>query len=194
MDETHPSLLFRARAGDESAWADLTRLYRPLLVGWLRLQSVPADATDDVVQDILLAVVRQLPGFDHSGRRGAFRAWLRTIAHRRACDFWEGRRRDARLAAGAADALARLADTGSDLNRVWDEEHDRYVLRCLLDLMDLEFEPTTARAFRRVALDGASGEEAARELGLSVGAVYAARSRVLRRLREEAAGLIDDLP
>jgi RNA polymerase sigma-70 factor (ECF subfamily) len=79
------------------------------------------------------------------------------------------------------------------LNRYWDEEHDRYVLRCLLEAIELEFEPATVRAFRRVALEGATGAEVAGELGMSLGAIYAARSRVLRRLRELADGLIDDL-
>ena len=68
------------------------------------------------------------------------------------------------------------------------------MLRCLLELAELEFEPTTVRAFRRLALEGASGSEAAGELGLSLAAVYAARSRVLRRLRELAEGLLDELP
>ena len=68
------------------------------------------------------------------------------------------------------------------------------MLRCLLELAELEFEPSTMRAFRRVALEGASGSDAAAELGLSVAAVYAARSRVVRRLRELALGLLDDLP
>ena len=65
------------------------------------------------------------------------------------------------------------------------------MLRCLLDLVEEEFEPTTLQAFRRLALEGVSGAEAARELGLSVAAVYVAKSRVLQRIRQEAEGLID---
>ena len=94
----------------------------------------------------------------------------------------------------ATAALQEIADPDSALNRQWDEEHDRYVLRCLLELVELEFEPKTVQAFRRVALEGASSEQAAEELGLSVGALYAAKSRILRRLREEAEGLIDEFP
>jgi RNA polymerase sigma-70 factor (ECF subfamily) len=196
MDVTRQSLLLRAQGGDENAWKDLTDLYRPLVVGWLRYQAVPTDEVDDLVQEILLAVVRNLPAFCHSGRRGAFRSWLRTIAHNCACDFWKARGRRGRAAGGTAGAevLRQLEDPGSDLNRQWDEEHDRYLLRCLLDLMELEFEPSTVEAFRRVALEGASSAAAAEELGLSVGAVYAAKSRVLRRLREVAEGLMDDVP
>ena len=87
--------------------------------------------------------------------------------------------------------MQQLADPDSDLNRQWDEEHDRYVLDCLLDLVEEEFEPATLQAFRRLALDGASGAEVAEELGLSVSAVYVAKSRVLARVRQEAEGLID---
>ena len=195
MDVTRQSLLVRAQAGDEGAWRDLTDLYRPLIVGWLRRQAVPDGEVDDLVQEIFLAVVRGLPSFSHSGRRGAFRSWLRTIASNYSCDYWKSPAR--RAAPGddaAAVALGLLEDPDSLLNRYWDEEHDRYVLRCLLELAELEFEPTTVRAFRRLALEGASGSEAAGELGLSLAAVYAARSRVLRRLRELAEGLLDELP
>jgi RNA polymerase sigma-70 factor (ECF subfamily) len=195
MSDTRQSLLLRARDGDEGAWEDLADLYRPLIVGWLRHQGVPANEVDDLVQDILLTVVQSLPSFSHSGRAGAFRAWLRTITRNRTCDFWRGHARQAHAAGGPdADVLAQLEDPDSELNRQWDEEHDRYVLRCLLDLMAEEFEPATMQAFRRVALEGADSAAVARELSLSIGAVYAAKSRVLQRLRQEAEGLLDVLP
>ena len=152
MEETRPSLLIRAQAGDAGAWGDLCELYRPLIVGWLRRQAVPDGEVDDLVQEIFLAVVRGLPSFSHSGRRGAFRSWLRTIASNYSCDYWKSPAR--RAAPGddaAAVALGLLEDPDSPLNRYWDEEHDRYVLRCLLELAELEFEPTTVRAFRRAA-------------------------------------------
>jgi RNA polymerase sigma-70 factor (ECF subfamily) len=196
MDVTRKSLLLRAQAGDEHAWKDLTNLYRPLLVGWLRSLGVPPNEIDDLVQDILLDVVRSLPSFSHSGRVGAFRTWLRTIAHTRTCDFWKSRSRQARSGKDldAAQVLRDLEDPDSGSNRRWDEEHDNYVLRCLLQLIELQFEASTVLAFRRVALEGASTADAARELGLSVGAVYAAKSRVLRRLREEGEGLLEAIP
>lgn len=193
MNETRQSLLLRARTGEENAWKDLTDLYRPLILAWLNRQGVPARDLDDLSQDILLSVVKHLPGFEHSGRRGAFRSWLRTIVCSRTADYWRAAdpARQADGGSGATAALQQLADPDSELNRRWDEEHDRYVLDCLLDLVEEEFEPTTLRAFRRLALDGASGAETAEELGLSVPAVYVAKSRVLQRIRQEAEGLID---
>jgi RNA polymerase sigma-70 factor (ECF subfamily) len=186
---TRRSLLVRIRSGDPAAWESFATLYRPLMVGWLRGQGVPPGETDDLVQEILLSVVRSLPQFDHSGRVGAFRAWLRTIACRRAQDYWRVNGRTPSV--GSGFDLKQLEDPDSELARRWDEEHDRYVFRCLLDLVGQEFEPATLRAFRRLVLDEAPGAVVAEELGVSVGAVYVARSRVLQRIRREAEGLID---
>jgi RNA polymerase sigma-70 factor (ECF subfamily) len=192
LNETRRSLLLRAQTGDENAWTDLTELYRPLILAWLNRQGVPAGDLEDLSQEVLLSVVKHLHAFQHSGQRGAFRSWLRTIVCSRTADYW--RAVDATTPAGgsgATAALQQIADPESELNRQWDEEHDRYVLHCLLDLVEEEFEPITLQAFRRLALDGVSGAEAAQELGLSVAAVYVAKSRVLARMRQEAEGLID---
>jgi RNA polymerase sigma-70 factor (ECF subfamily) len=193
MKETRQSLLFRAQTGEEAAWKDLTDLYRPLILGWLGRHGVPPTDLEDLTQDVLLSVVKHLPTFEHSGRLGAFRSWLRTIVCSRMTDYWRGAGVSAHASggSGATAALEQIADPDSGLNRQWDEEHDRYVLGCLLDLVDEEFEPPTLRAFRRLALDGASGAEVARELGLSVAAAYVAKSRVLRRIRQVAEGLVD---
>jgi RNA polymerase sigma-70 factor, ECF subfamily len=194
MGPTRNSLLVRARGGEAAAWNDLCVVYRPLIVAWLRRQSVPASDLDDLVQEILLKVVRGLPAFEHSGRAGAFRTWLRTIVRSASCDYWKSPARRAQADAGTSAAvLDLLEEPDSPLNRYWEEEHDRYVLRCLLQLIELEFAPATVRAFTRVALEGASGSEVAAELGLSAAAVYAGRSRILRRLRELAEGLLDDI-
>jgi RNA polymerase sigma-70 factor (ECF subfamily) len=193
MDETRQSLLLRAQNGETNAWKDLSDLYRPLILGWLNRQGVPASDLEDLSQEVLLSVVKSLPGFQHSGQRGAFRAWLRTIVCSRTADYWRAIDvgTQAEGGSGAAAALQQIADPDSALNKQWDEEHDRYVVQCLLDLVDEEFEPITLQAFRRLALDGVSGAEAAQELGMSVAAVYVAKSRVLARIRQEAEGLID---
>src|SRR5262245_61177930 len=193
MNETRQSLLLRAQTGEANAWQDLTTLYRPLILGWLNRQGVAAGDLEDLSQEVLLSVVKHLPAFQHSGQRGAFRSWLRTIVCSRTADYWRALDADARAqgGSGATAALQELADPDSELNRQWDEEHDRYVIHCLLDLVEQEFEPTTLQAFRRLAIDGAAGAEVAQELGLSVAAVYAAKSRVRARVRQEAEGPID---
>src|SRR5215469_127304 len=107
MSETRHSLLLRAQSGDEDAWKDMTDLYRPLILGWCTRQGVPAADLEDLAQDILLSVVKHLPAFGHSGHRGAFRAWLRTIVCSRTTDYWRavGGRAPASGGSGATAAL-----------------------------------------------------------------------------------------
>ena len=195
MSVTRQSLLIRAQAGDEESRNDLAELYRPFIANWLRHQNLPEPDRDDLAQEILVSVVKSLPSFQHPGRPGAFRSWLRAIATNRLSDYWAVRDPRAPVTGGSTitDLLNEVADPNSELVRRWEEEHDRYVLRCLFDLVEQEFEPNTFRAFRRLTLDDASGGEVAAELGMSVGAVYVAKSRVLQRIREEAAGLIDQV-
>src|SRR5262249_27169382 len=88
MHETRQSLLFRAQTGETDAWKDLTDLYRPLILGWLNRQGVPPGDLEDLSQEVLLSVVKYLPAFQHSGVRGAFRCWLRTIVCNRTVDYW----------------------------------------------------------------------------------------------------------
>ncbi len=178
---------------DAAVWDRLFQLYRPLLERWLdRFALQPADR-DDLVQDVLLVLVRELPKFQHSGRQGAFRKWLRLIAVHRCRDrLRAGRLRPITLGeAEFARVLEGLEEPDSELARRWDEEHNRHVARRLLDLIAAEFEPVTQQAFRRLVLDGSPARTVAVELGISVNAVYIAKSRVLRRLREEIRGLID---
>ena len=191
--ETSASLLERLRtAPDETAWRRLDDLYRPLIRRWLQRDPTLGEEAEDVVQEVMSVLVRELPGFQRQ-RTGSFRRWLRTVtAHRLAAHYRSRRGRPQALGAPPEESpLTQLADPNSELSRLWDEEHDRYVLRRLMDLIEPRFEPSTLAAFRRVALDGASAEQAADELGLSVGAVWLAKSRVLSRLRQEAEGLID---
>jgi len=192
MSDTPVSLLDRLRLRpDSESWQRLVGLYTPLLVGWLRRHRLPPEDAEDLVQDVLGVLVRELPQFQHNGQRGAFRRWLRTVLVNRLHGYWRARRsRPAAAGDGAFEKLLeQLQDPGSALSRLWDEEHDRYVTRRLLEIAEPDFEPTTWRAFRRTVLDGARAADVAGELGLSVNAVLIAKSRVLRRLRRELEGL-----
>jgi RNA polymerase sigma-70 factor (ECF subfamily) len=146
---------------------------------------------EDVVQEVLTTLVRELPQFDHNQRTGAFRAWLRRITLNRLRVYWD--QRDARGRGPQIEAsLMQLADPNSALSRSWDEEHDRHVIAVLLESIRLEFQPTTWKAFERQIRDGHPAAAVAAELGLSVNAVLIAKSRILKRLRERAAGLVDE--
>jgi len=195
MNETSLSLLESAR-GDTSpeAWQRLEGIYSPLLRQWLlRLEIAMADA-DDLTQEVLLTVSREIPRFEHSGRAGAVRSWLRTILVHRLRDFWRSRkyRPTAKGGSSWAERLEQLADESSQVSREWDLEHDRHVMSRLLEHVRPRFEPKTWEAFHRQMFDGQRADAVAAELGMPLNSVYVARSRVLSTLRREAAGLIDE--
>src|SRR5262249_50644789 len=178
---------------DEEAWRRWVELYTPLIHGWLLRHLLPDADVDDLVQEVLSVVVRELPRFVHNGRPGAFRAWLRTTTVHRLRDFW--RERDTRPEAiGDSDFLSRLdqlEDPSSGLSRLWDAEHDRHLVARLLAHIRPQFERNTWQAFTAVMLEGQRPSEVAERLGISVNAVLIAKSRVLHCLRCEARGLLD---
>lgn len=188
MSQTPESLLDRLRRRPTPHdWRRLHDLYRPLIGGWLARVPGLGDEAQDLCQDVLVVVFRELAGFERRGS-GAFRAWLRAITVNRVRSFLRSRRP---LTGEAAAFLDRLEDPHSDLSRQWDADHDRHVLDCLLGAAEPDFAPQTWEAFRRFALEARPAAAVAAELGTTENAVLLAKSRVLRRLREEAGGLID---
>ena len=194
MFETSLSLLDRLRTSPEDAdWSRLVEAYSPLLRAWLMRSEVQAADADDLVQDVLLVVHRELPAFQHNQRCGAFRSWLRQIVVYRLRNFWRSR---GRLIAAGNDSrleeqLRQLEDDGSHLSQRWDREHNVAVARKLLELIESRFTETTRLVFRRLVLDGADADTVASETGLSLNAIFTAKSRVLRELRRLGQGLLD---
>jgi RNA polymerase sigma-70 factor (ECF subfamily) len=194
VSPTSLSLLDRLRsaAPDATAWRRLDEIYLPLIRSWLRRVPGIGDELDDLAQDVLVVLVRELPSFERR-RDGAFRAWLRQITLNRIRAFQKTRRK--RPLAGAGEEidqlLAQLEDPASDLARQWDADHDKHVFQKLLAIVQPDFEPGTWEAFARFALNGQPAARVAEDLGISPSAVVQAKFRILKRLREEAGELID---
>ena len=169
----------------EADWKQLLDVYGPLLHGWLAQSGVPAADRDDLVQEVLIVVVRRVSEFDRRGP-GAFRAWLRSILANHLKKYF----RDRPESNPVVD-LDAIATADSVLGRAWDREHDEHLAARALKLVEGDFAPATWAAFCRQVLDGRTPVEAATELGLSVNSVLLAKSRVLKRLRAELGGLAD---
>lgn len=186
--ETPASLLERLRSPlNQEAWRRFVALYTPLLLHWSRRVGLPPDGAADLVQDVLLLLVRKLPDFRYQpGKR--FRAWLWTVLLNK---YRENRRR--------ADPLAQTADLAAacdhaavdDVAEISEAEYRQYILRQAMQIMQREFQPMTWQACWASLMEGKSAEIVAAELGMTAGAVRAAKFRVLSRLRSELKGLID---
>lgn len=192
METTNLTLLGQAARGSDASWVRLERLYRPFMTGWFMSKGIHQADAEDLSQDVLAVLVKELPGFQHSGNTGAFRTWLRNI-----CLFrYQGYQRKKQLRGAPMGGtefqkqMNEVAESAETQN--WEREHDRHVLAHLLEQLSSEFEEKTVVAFRRLTLEKAAAQTVASELGLTVAAVYMAKSRVLRRLRELAADLVGE--
>lgn len=191
MHTTAVSLLDRLRQREGPSWQEFVDLYEPWLRGQLCRHGLQAADADDAVQEILVALVKQVADFRHNGRKGAFRAWLRGVTVNRLREL--RRQRKYTPLAGGSDLalqLEQLADDHSQLSQRWDREHDQHVVHQLLQRIAGDFEAATWQAFRAFVLEGRTAAEVASALGISQGAVWTAKSRVLKRLRQVGRDLL----
>jgi RNA polymerase sigma-70 factor (ECF subfamily) len=180
----------KVAAPDAPDWGRLQEIYLPLIRRWLGRVPGLGDEAGDLSQEVFLVLVRELHRFERR-REGSFRAWLRKVtvnrlrAHLRRRHRQPVARRDL-----TDDFLDRLEAPDGDLAREWDREHNRYLFDKLLAIVQPDFDPTTWSAFRRFGLEGLTAAQVAEELELTEGAVLQAKSRVLKRLRQEAGDLV----
>jgi RNA polymerase sigma-70 factor (ECF subfamily) len=189
MLTTSRTLLDRLRnRTDSQAWLLWLAVYEPWLRHCLERHRLQTVDVEDLLQTILVVVSQKLPAFVHSGQPGAFRAWLRRVLVNEVRNFLRARQRQA--ADAPPDWLDQLEDASSELSRQWDREHDQQVVRRLLATIQPDFEPQTWEAFRLLVLEDRPTTEVAQRTGMKPNALYVAKSRVLKRLRQELSGLV----
>lgn len=185
METTSASLLVRLRQpADHQAWARFVDLYTPLLFHWARRSGIDETEAADLIQDVFCVLLRKMPAFAYDPQR-TFRGWLRTML----LNQWRTRlRRRAEVALDVHDDRLAQPDEQDGLT---EEEYRQFLTSRALRIMQTDFQPLTWQAcWQHVAMDRTAAEVAA-ELGMSVKAVYLAKARVLRRLRQELDGLWD---
>jgi RNA polymerase sigma-70 factor, ECF subfamily len=187
---TSASLLQRARERNPEAWQRLVTLYDALVRYWCRRAGVATQDIDDVVQEVFVAAFASLDTLRHGGPGESFRGWLHGVTRHRVLDYFRRLRRHI-PATGGSDAHDLMLNQ-PDLQAAPDEEENRLegeLYRRALEFIRGEFEPRTWELFCRSVIDGVSTGAIAAERGVSAAAVRQARSRILRRIREELAGL-----
>jgi RNA polymerase sigma-70 factor (ECF subfamily) len=185
MNSTPHSLLERLRQpAAAQAWERFVRLYTPLLFLWARRLGFREQGAADLVQDVLVRVYQGLPEFADDTAR-TFRSWLQSAL----LDQCRNRRPPPIPAVQGPGAAGRASD--EDESFISETDYRRYLVRRVLELMKPEFQPLTWRAFQAYALEGQRAAQVAADLGMSTGAVRAAKFRVLCRLRQELSGMLD---
>jgi RNA polymerase sigma factor (sigma-70 family) len=185
--ETRASLLIRVRdPADQAAWYEFVEIYRPVILRLARQKGMQEADAEDVAQQVLVAVAKAVEQRGHDPKRAKFRTWLHRVAHNAILNALTRGRPDR----GSGDSALRAVLSGheshsgpdSDLLRL---EYRREVFRWAARQVRLEFRQATWDAFWLTAIEGRAVEDVAQELGKNRGAVYAARSRVMRRIQEK---------
>jgi len=192
LQNTSLTLLAGLRSQDADAWWRLTELYGPTVYRWLRRLGLREADTPDVVQDVFQSVFVSIERFRKEKATDRFRDWLYTITKRR---FFDHLRKSTGqpVAAGGTEGNLRmhdLPDPCADDSSILQTSDETEILRRALTLVEAEFEPRTWKACVLTAVEERSPAEVAGELGMSLGAVYIARSRVLKRIRAVLEGLL----
>ncbi len=185
--ETPASLLERLRRpGDTQAWNHFIEMYTPLLFRWARRDGLQDADAADLVQEVLTLLFRKLPEFTYDRGR-SFHSWLRTVTRNK----WRERLRRATVLITEGGSALDVAPAVDDIAANEEAEYRQHLVAQALAALKNEFPATTWTAFREVAVAGRPPAEVAREMGVRIGTVYAARSRVMSRLRRELDGLLD---
>jgi RNA polymerase sigma-70 factor (ECF subfamily) len=190
---TSPSLVARVKEHDPAAWERLCRIYTPLIYSWVSKLEITSEDVADIVQEVFQAVASSISSFEHEVGRPPFRSWLYGITRHKTLDYFRKRKKHP-LAQGGTEAnrliseipefeICESTEDGSSANRL-----DQFAFRAL-QIIKTDFQETTWRAFCLTAIENLSAIEVSEKLGISVGAVYTAKSRVLAHLRSELKDL-----
>ena len=191
MNTTSESLLLRLRNSssdsiDESAWQEFVRIYTPLLFNWSQKIGLPDNDASDLVQEVLLLTFQKLPHFSYD-RNSSFRGWLRTVTINK---YREKRRRLSAQQAIASHSILEQLQPVDIAESTWDINYARMLVAQTMQMLRGDFAEATWAALELVVGKQVSVGDAADATGVSPWTIYAAKSRLLKRLRDELKGLI----
>ncbi|MFO0811406.1 MAG: sigma-70 family RNA polymerase sigma factor [Gemmataceae bacterium] len=183
---THASLLARlSDAADADAWGRFVELYAPPVYAFARKSGLQDADAADLTQDVLRSVSGAFRRAGYDSAKGAFRGWLFAVVRNKLRDAFAKRRR-------VEAELVDVASPDGDPAAVWDRECERQLFAWAAERVRARVRPATWLAFWRTAVEGEPGQAVAAELGLTVAAVYLAKSRVMAALRDEVRAVEDE--
>jgi RNA polymerase sigma factor (sigma-70 family) len=188
IPQTRSSLIARLKdRSDQAAWAEFVEVYQPVIYRFACRKGLQHADAEDLVQQALSAVAGAVDRWQPDPARGRFRTWLHRIAQNLIINMLTRRAPDRAAGAGLShDLLTRMEappeGPDSELLRT---EYRREVFQWAARQIRDEFQPATWWAFWHTAVEGRPAEEVAMLLGKKPGAIYAASSRFMRRLKEK---------
>lgn len=191
MNSTSESLLFRLQSRDEtspdqSAWEQFVSLYTPLIYYWARKTGMTQADASDLSQEVLTIVFQKLPEFRYDKTK-SFRGWLRTVTLNK---YRESRRKKSSQMSPATGSMLEQLAPIELAQSTWDIDYARLLVAQAMEPMKSDFQEGVWQALRKVISDGLSVEQAAKQTGVNQWTIYSAKSRLMKRLRNELDGLL----
>jgi RNA polymerase sigma factor (sigma-70 family) len=188
---TRASLLVQLRDGaNHSAWQEFINLYGPVVYGFARKRGLQDADAADLMQDVMRSVSAAINRLDYDRKLGTFRGWLFTITRNKIFSFLSARRiRPQGSGDSTTNQMLNSHPDPGDGSDAWEMEYQRRLASQAMERVKGEFQENTWRAFWLTAVDGIAAAEAAKQVGISPGAIYVAKSRVLARLKEEVESM-----
>lgn len=190
VESTSESLLFRLKSPENAeAWSRFADLYTPLIFYWARKNGLGPHDAADLVQEVMTLVFQKIPEFQYDSRR-SFRGWLRKVTlnkHRERL-----RKKSLTIEEVGQSELVNLPQNGhaDAATQTWDQDYPKQLVSTAIDLMRREFAPKTWVALREFVTSDRGAAEIAKEHGVSAWTIYAAKSRLMKRLRQDLDGLL----
>jgi RNA polymerase sigma factor (sigma-70 family) len=183
--ETSLTLIERVRKvpADGEAWDEFARRYQPMIRAWCVKWGLQHCDADDVAQDVIVKLMTAMRDFHYDPSR-SFHGWLKTVTHHALTDFLGDRVKEPGQPAPDL-AIADLVEARDDLERELENLFDRDLFQMAMRRIQKRVKPATWDAFRLMALEGLSGQQAGKRLHMPVAHVFVAENRVQKLLQEE---------
>ncbi|HBE72059.1 MAG TPA: sigma-70 family RNA polymerase sigma factor [Planctomycetaceae bacterium] len=176
---------------DDEAWQDFVRVYSPLIYNYCRSRHVQAQDAADITQEVLLRVNRAIASFEYSSKRGLFRDWLARIVRNELSRYVGKKRTGTTVQHSQHEFLEEPGASGED-GSLWQEHFQQHILNVALERTKPQFETVTWRLFTQAWVEQKNAADVAEEQSVGVDQVYVAKSRVLKRLRQEVSRLAEE--
>lgn len=173
---------------DSSVWREFFEHYAPPVYRIAKLRGLQPTDAEDIVQEVMVAIARQITSFDYRRDRGRFRDWVRRIADNKIVDLI--RRQRTRNAVGL-EAENEPEDVEASVDKYWELQWLMQDLEYCLDRIAARVTAKRIAAFRLYVIEGVSAADTAAQLNMQIGYVYANRNQLLNLIRSEMKALND---
>ncbi len=184
--ETQLSLIVKIRdAGDEDAWSEFVQIYQPVVQRFVRRHGLQYADAVEITQEVLSRVAKSIESWDANHQKSTFRGWLYRITRNITIDFLRKKKIERQRMASSDAGLSQVADMGNnDQSQEFEREFEKQVFYWAAEKLKPSFKPANWQAFWMSTIDGVPVIDVAKQLQMTPGNVYVARSRIMSRLSE----------